>query len=102
MRIATGALVAALAVLALAGAAQGASRIVYSVFDDEIDSDVYSVLANGKGDRGGAVLDGEDTDPSWGPSRRRLVFVHDDQLWVVRANANSKGARRISRRKGAE
>ena len=92
---------AALAALLVAAAAtHAASRIAYADSSNEIDSDILSVLADGEGERTVAALNGEDTYPSWGPSRRRLVFVHDEQLWVVRADG--KRAHRISRMKRAE
>ena len=79
-----------------AGAAEAASKILYTYSGDEIDSDIYSVGADGNDDRPLRSAGGEDTDPAWGPSRRRIAYIHDGKLFVMRANG--KRPRRISNR----
>jgi Tol biopolymer transport system component len=92
--------VLAASLLAAAPAGAAPARILYVTEDDEISTNIASILPNGKGDRLLTSTDFYDSDPAWGPRRRGLAFIRSGHVFVVRADG--RNVRRVPHTSKAE
>jgi Tol biopolymer transport system component len=86
--------------LGAASAQAAAARIAYVTEDDEISTNIATILPNGKGDKLITSTDFYDSDPAWGPRHRGLAFARNGHVFVV--HADGKNTRRVPHTNKAE